>query len=129
MTKKQKGCQPDITVINKEKGYGILIDIAIVNTNRIKETFKIKIESYNNTSILIKQEYKLSSIMVIPVIITNDGLIHKQTITLMNQFSIKVDWNKAIREVLHINQELIIKCYSKRSKWRDRGRKEIQERR
>jgi len=122
ITSKQKGCQPDLTIINKEKKYGILIDIAIVNTNRMNEAYKSKIDTYKDTSVKIKQEKELNSIRVIPVIISNDGLIYKQTTALMEEVGIKVDWDEAIREVLHINQEIIIRCYSKRGKWRERGR-------
>ena len=71
---------------------------------------------------IYKQDKHLDSINVIPVIISNDGLIYNQTTSLIEREGLKVDWNEAIREVLHINQELIIRCYSKRSKWRERGR-------
>jgi len=54
---KQKGCQPDLTVIDREKKQGILIDIAIVNTKNMKNTFTRKKMTYRETEVLVKQEY------------------------------------------------------------------------
>ena len=111
---KDKGRQTDITVINKEKSYGIIIDVSIVGKYRQEKTYKEKLEKYKNTNLTIKQSHGLQAIQIIPVIITIDGLIHKKTIIEISKAGIEVDWNKAIKKVLFINQEMIIRCYSQR---------------
>ncbi len=60
---------------------------------------------------------------IIPVIITINRLIHKKTTSEINKEGIEVDWNKAIREVLYINQEMIIRCYAQKPKCIERGEK------
>ena len=120
---KNKGRQPDITVINKEKSHGIIIDISVVGKYRLDKAYKEKLEEYKDTSLSIKQAHGLRTIQTIPVIITIDGLIHKKTTLEIIKAGIEVDWNKAIREVLYINQEMIIRCYAQKPKCIERGEK------
>ena len=51
---KDKGRQPDITIINKEKSYGIIIDVSIVGKYILEKAYKEKLEEYKNTNLTIK---------------------------------------------------------------------------
>jgi len=129
---KGKNTQPDITLYDYKNQSIILFDISIVKMKYLKTSFNLKREKYNKLGLNLKNfknsetnEIVFQKYEIIPIIITNEGLIHRRTIELFKTVNIKVEWGKAISKLLFHNVQLIQRVYTKRGKWRKRGREFI----
>lgn len=77
--------RPDIVMMDKEtsrlnnNGKGFIIDVAIPLDENMQKTYIEKIRKYQDLKYKITQMYKLSSVSVIPIVISSNGLVHKNT--------------------------------------------------
>uniref|UniRef100_A0A8D8X0N9 Reverse transcriptase n=1 Tax=Cacopsylla melanoneura TaxID=428564 RepID=A0A8D8X0N9_9HEMI len=69
--------RPDITVINKKSKAATLIDIAVPLNRNMTRTRHEKISKYSELAIGIKTMWNLSSVRIVPVIVSSVGLIPK----------------------------------------------------
>ena len=79
MTKELKENQPDMVLVDRKKNPMLVFDFAVVKDEWVGRTAQRKVEKYHQTAHLFKQKEKLSFSMVIPVVISNNGLLSKET--------------------------------------------------
>ena len=68
---------PDIVLVNRRSKVVYFIDIAIPNTTNMNITHAEKIRKYTDLAIEVKEQWKLSKIYTLPVIIFATGVVHK----------------------------------------------------
>ncbi|KAL1448319.1 hypothetical protein WDU94_012418 [Cyamophila willieti] len=77
--------RPDIVIMDKNEsqlnsnGKGFIIDVAIPLDENMQKTYVEKIRKYQDLKHKITQINKLSSVSVIPIVISSNGLVHKNT--------------------------------------------------
>jgi hypothetical protein len=69
--------RPDIILIDKVKGEGCIIDIAIPLTHNIMSTEGEKIRKYEDLAIQLKQIWKLKSVYIYPIVMSVEGVVSK----------------------------------------------------
>ena len=79
VTKELHENQPDMVLVDRKKNRMLVFDFAVVNDEWVGRTAQRKVEKYQHTAHLFKQKEKLSFSMVIPVVISNNGLLSKET--------------------------------------------------
>ena len=117
---KGKSSQPDIVLYNYEKKKILIFDISVVKKKYLNKTFKDKQEKYNQLGLNLKLMKNFNYYKVIPIIITNEGLICKKTTELLKEINVEIEWGKTITKVLLHNVQLIYRIYTERGKWRRR---------
>ena len=86
--------RPDITVIDKYKKEAFIIDIAITSSRHLERSRNEKIRKYSELAVELKRQWNLNKITIVPVIISNIGLVPNflkkdlALIDLKNQFNI-----------------------------------------
>ena len=115
---KGNNSQPDITIYDYKREEVILLDISVVNKKYLDTRFKEKNDKYNATALELKQMKNFKYCKVIPIIVSNEGLIHRKTVEILDQVKIKINWGKAISKLLFINVQLIQRIYTESAKWR-----------
>ena len=124
---KGKDSQPDITVYDYKEKNVLIFDVSIVNKKYLEERFKTKNKKYSELALNLKEMSGLKYSMVIPVIVSVEGLIHKKSVELLDQAGIKINWGKSITNILFFNVNLINKIYVEHESWRERKRKQLEE--
>lgn len=81
--------RPDILFINKQEKKGALIDIKIPLDDNIHTAYTEKIMKYEDLKRQVKNMYQLEEVRVIPIIITTNGLVHKNTEDNLKKIQIK----------------------------------------
>ena len=70
--------RPDIVLKDKSKRKVWLIDVAIPNNNNLQDKHTEKIAKYSQLAIAIRQQWGMSSVQTVPVIISSTGLIPRE---------------------------------------------------
>ncbi|KAL1446771.1 hypothetical protein WDU94_015646 [Cyamophila willieti] len=81
--------RPDILFINKQEKKAALIDIKIPLDDNIHIAYTEKIMKYEDLKKQVKNMYQLEEVRVIPIIITTNGLVHKNTEDNLKKIQIK----------------------------------------
>ena len=88
------------------------------------EAFKEKDEKYREWATRETREKKVEKVVMVPLIISHDGAVHKDTVRRWKGFSkdIKVDWVRMAQNVLRYNVVIVGSFFNKGSwvseKWR-----------
>ena len=123
---KGKDSQPDITVYDYKEKSVLVFDVSIVNKKYLEERFKTKNKKYSELALNLKEMSGLKYSMVIPVIVSVEGLTHKKSVELLDQAGIKINWGKAITGMLVYNIKMINKIYNEHLEWRKKKRKQLE---
>lgn len=70
--------RPDITIIDKKEREGIFIDVAIPANRNIRRTYTEKRNRYSELAVEIKRSWNLKKVKIIPIVISAEGIIHKE---------------------------------------------------
>jgi len=73
--------RPDITVFDKEKKKVQFIDMAIPSPNNMQTVYAEKIRKYGELARQVKRLWNAEEVVIIPIIISSNGLIHKELMT------------------------------------------------
>ena len=92
-------------------------------------SFKEKDEKYRVWATHERREKKVAKVVMVPLIISNDGAIHKDTIRRWKDFApdIQVDWVRMAQNVLRYNVVIVGIFFNKGSWVSEACRKEHQE--
>lgn len=72
--------RPDIVVKKKKENEVLLIDFAVTNNNNLTQTYREKITKYIDLCFEIKDMWKYDRVRVIPLVLSNMGVIPKTLI-------------------------------------------------
>ena len=89
----------------------------ITSTDKMNEAFKEKDEKYREWATKETRESKVVMAVMVPLIISHDGAVHKDTIRRWRNFApdIKVDWVRMTQNVLRHNVLIVGKFFNKGS--------------
>lgn len=104
--------RPDITLIHKRNKVTYLIDIAVPNTHNLQATHTAKIAKYADLSIELKDQWKMDSVVTVPIVLSATGVIpktlHKSIATLELPPSTFIELQKAaILNTCHVMRKFL----------------------
>ena len=83
----------------------------------MNDSFKEKDDRYREWTTKETKEKKVSKAVMVPIIISHDGAVHRETVRRWNDFAkdIKVDWVRMAQNVLRYNVLIVGKFFNKGS--------------
>ena len=104
----------------------MVVDVKITSTDKMNESFKEKDKKYREWATKETRESKVVMAVMVPLIISHDGAIHKDTIRRWKSFApdIKVDWVRMAQNILRYNVFIVGKFFNKGSWVSEAWRKE-----
>ena len=95
----------------------VVVDVKVTSTDKMSEAFKEKDEKYRVWATQETREKKVSKVVMVPIIISHDGAVHKDTVRRWKDFSrdIQVDWVRMAQNVLRYNVVIVGKFFGKGS--------------
>ena len=103
-----------------------MVDVKITSTDDMNKAFKEKNDKYREWTIQETQEKKVVKVVMVPLIVSHDGAIHKDPVKRWKNFApdIKVDWVKMAQSVLRYNVVIEGKFFNRGSWVSEAWRKE-----
>ncbi|BFU18598.1 hypothetical protein, conserved [Entamoeba histolytica] len=89
--------RPDIYVIDKKNKTSLLFDMTIVDDNNINGAYLKKRNMYKELKNKLMKIEKLKDVRIIPVIISINGLVNKESNRLIKELKIEIDIEKEIK--------------------------------
>ena len=120
--------KPDLVWLRHDSGSDwrkVVVDVKVTSTDKMNEAFREKDEKYRVWATSETREKKVSKVVMVPLIISHDGAVHKDTIRRWKDFApdIKVDWVRMAQNVLRYNVVIVGKFFNKGSWVSDAWRK------
>ena len=93
------------------------MDVKVTSSDKMNEAFREKDHKYRERATKETREKKIVMVVMVPLIISHDGAVHKDTIRRWKDFApdIKVDWIRMAQSVLRYNVVIIGKYFNKGS--------------
>ena len=112
--------KPDLVWLRRDRGgqwRKVVVDVKITSSDKMSEAFKEKDEKYREWATRETRENKVAKAVMVPLIISHDGAVHKDTIRRWRNFAtdIKVDWVRMAQNVLRYNVVIVGKFFNKGS--------------
>ena len=98
----------------------------VTSTDKMNEAFKEKDEKYRERATKETREKKVAMAVMVPLIISHDGAVHKDTVRRWKSFAsdIQVDWVRMAQSVLRYNVVIVGKFFNRGSWVSESWRKE-----
>ena len=95
----------------------VVVDVKITSTDKMNDAFKEKDDKYREWTIKETREMKVAKAVMVPLIISHDGAVHKDTVKRWKDFApdINVDWVRMAQSVLRYNVVIVGKFFNKGS--------------
>ena len=121
--------KPDLVWLRRDSGgqwRKVVVDVKVTSTDDMNKSFKEKDEKYRVWTTHETRESKVAKAVLVPLIISHDGAVHKDTIRRWKDFApdIKVDWVRMAQSVLRYNVVIVGKFFNKGSWVSEAWRKE-----
>ena len=89
----------------------------VTSSDKMNDSFKIKDDKYRVWATPETQEKKVAKVVMVPLIISHDGAIHRETVRRWNYFAkdIKIDWVRMAQNVIRYNVVIVRKFFNKES--------------
>ena len=112
--------KPDLVWLRLEPGgewSKVVADVKITSSDKMNDSFKEKDDRYREWTTKETKEKKISKAVMVPIIISHDGAVHRETVRRWNDFAkdIKVDWARKAQNVLRYNVLIVGKFFNKGS--------------
>ena len=107
----------------------------VTSTDKLNEAFREKDDKYREWAIRDAREKKVVMAVMVPLIISHDGAVHRDTIRRWKDFApdITVDWVRMAQNVLRYNVVIVGKIYNNGSwvseAWRKKHPEDLEEER
>ena len=104
----------------------VVVDVKVTSTDDINKAFNEKDEKYSQWATSETREKKVAKAVMVPLIVSHDGAVHKDTIRRWKDFApdIIVDWTRMAQNVLRYNVVIVGKFFNKGSWVSEAWRKE-----
>ena len=95
----------------------VVVDVKVTSTDKMNDAFKEKDDRYRKWATEESREEKVEKVVMVPLIISHDGAVHKDTINRWKDIAkdIKVDWVRMAQNVLRYNVVIVGKFFNKGS--------------
>ena len=112
--------KPDLVWLRRDSGgewRKVVLDVKITSTDKPNESFKEKDSKHREWATLETREKKASKIVMVPIIISHDGAVNKDSVGRPENFAsdIQLDWVRMAQNVLHYNVAIVGKFFKKGS--------------
>ena len=87
--------KPDLVWLQREASgqwKKVVVDVKITSTDKMNEAFKEKDEKYRQWTTTETREKKVSKAVMVPLIISHDGAIHRDTVRRWKDFALISRW-------------------------------------
>ncbi|KAI5738387.1 hypothetical protein M8J77_006330 [Diaphorina citri] len=81
--------RPDIVYVDKTTNSISIIDITIPLDDNINTAYSNKIAKYEDLRRQFKNIYNTNNVFIFPIVITTNGLVHKNTLSNLEKLKIK----------------------------------------
>ena len=110
--------KPDLVWLQREAGgqwKKVVVDVKVTSTDKMNEAFREKDNKYRQWTTTETREKKVGMAMMVPVIISHDGAVHRDTVKRWKDFApdIKVDWVRMAQNILRYNVVIVGKFFNK----------------
>ena len=95
--------KPD--VFFRSNWYAIIIDVAIVADHNLNKGYIHKINAYTRLSQHLREKLRITTVKIVPVIASINGLINKQSIQDLQEIGISIDWKKIMKDIVIRNMQ------------------------
>ena len=121
--------KPDLVWLRRDSGdqwRKVVVDVKITATDKMNEAFKEKDEKYREWATRETREKKVSKAVMVPLIISHDGAVHKDSVRRWKNFAsdIQVDWVRMAQSVLRYNVVIVGRFFNKGSWMSEAWKKE-----
>ena len=112
--------KPDLVWLRCDTGgvwRKVVVDVKITSTDKMNDEFKKKDDKYREWATKETREKKVTKAVMVPLIISHDGAIHRDSVRRWNEFAkdIKIDWVRMAQNVLRFNVVIVGKFFDKGS--------------
>ena len=96
-----------------DKWKKVVVDVKITSTDQMNKAFKEKDDKYREWATKDTREKKVVMAVMVPLIISHDGAVHRDTIRRWKNFApdIQVDWVRMAQSVLRYNVVIVSKVF------------------
>ena len=124
--------KPDLVwlhLVSTGQWKNVVVDVKVTSTDKMNEAFKEKDEKSREWATKETNETKVVKVVMVPLIISHDGAVHKDTVKRWKNFApeITVDWVRMAQSVLRYNVVIVGKWFNKGSWVSDAWKKEHSE--
>ena len=121
--------KPDLVWLHRDTGgewRKVVVDVKVTSTEDMNKAFKEKDEKYREWATRETKEKKVAKVVMVPLIISHDGAVHRDTVKRWKDFSkdIEVDWVRMAQNVLRYNVIIVGRFFNKGSWVSEAWRKE-----
>ena len=119
--------------VSSDKWKKVVVDVKVTSTDKLNEASKKKDDKYREWASRETREKKVVMAVMVPLIISYDGAVHKDSVRRWKNFSpdIQIDWVRMAQNVLRYNVVIVGKFFNKGSwtseAWRKEHPEEIEE--
>ena len=104
--------KPDLVWLRRDSGdewRKVVVDVKITSTDKMTDAFREKDEKYREWTARETREKKVVMAVMVPIIISHDGAVHRDTIKRWKNFAvdIQVDWVRMAQSVLRYNVVIV----------------------
>ena len=112
--------KPDLVWLQRDSGdqwRKVVVDVKVTSTEKMNEAFKEKDDKYRVWATKETREKKVVMVVMVPLIISHDGAVHKDTVRRWKSFApdVEVDWVRMTQSVLRYNVVIVGKFFNKGS--------------
>ena len=95
----------------------VVVDVMVTSSDKMNDSFKIKDDKYHVRATQETWEKKVAKVVMVPLIISHDGAIHRETVRRWNDFAkdIKIEWVRMAQNVIRYNVVIVRKFFNKES--------------
>ena len=121
--------KPELVWLRRDSGVQwrkVVVDVKVTSTDKMSEAFKEKDDKYRVWTTQETREKKVGMAVMVPLIISHDGAIHKDSVKRWKTFApdIKIDWVRMGQNVLRYNVVIVGRFFNKGSWVSEAWRKE-----
>ena len=111
---------------SRDERLKIVVDMKVTSTDVVNGSFTEKDDKYRVWATSETWEKKVSKVMMVPLIISHDGAVHRASVRRWKDFApdIKIDWVRMAQNVLRYNIVIVGRFFNKGSWVSEAWRKE-----
>ena len=112
--------KPDLVWLRCDSGgrwRKVVVDVKVTSSDKLNEAFKEKDDKYREWATKETREKKVVMVVMVPLIISHDGAVHKDSVKRWKDFApdIDVDWVRMAQNVLRYNVVIVGRFFNKGS--------------